>query len=137
MAVEVELTANFTEVVKQIEDHARERMEEAVNEVRNKTLENLSGSRSGREYYVPGTKTRYVASAQDEYPASATGELRQSIKAVVEGDGKQVVGMVGTDKEHGTFLEFKPPERGGRPWLRRTFEESEAKIKEIFTRKWF
>lgn len=38
----------------------------------------LRGSRSGREYNVPGTKTTYTASAPGEPPAPRTGDLANS-----------------------------------------------------------
>ncbi|HSV91724.1 MAG TPA: hypothetical protein VLH81_01560 [Desulfobacterales bacterium] len=37
--------------------------------------------RTGREYYVPGTKTKYTASAPDEVPAVREGKYRDSWKA--------------------------------------------------------
>jgi HK97 gp10 family phage protein len=156
MGVEIAFTENVSGVMKKIDDTARERMWEAVNSVRNTTLENLSGQRSGRQYYVPGTKTKYTASAKDEYPAVATGQLWQSIKATIEvdgsqvaiktwqeesppspGSGKNILGLVGTELNYGPMLEFGTSKMKARPWLRRTFESLESNLKEIFVRAWF
>ena len=137
MGIEIELNTHFQEAIKAIEDHARERMEEAINEVRNETLETLSGNRSGRTYYVPGTHKTYTASAPGEPPAVATGHLRQNIDKGVELEDTQVVGYVGTKDDYGPMLEFGTKKMAPRPWLRISFEKSETKIKQIFTRKWF
>ena len=137
MGIDVVYTSNLEEVMQKIDETARDRMFEAVNEVRNETFDTLTGPRSGRSYTVPGTKRTYTASAPGEPPAQRLGELRQSITAVVEGEGKEVVGMVGTDKDYGPSLEFGTLKMAARPWLRKTFEKTEDKVKEIFTRLWF
>lgn len=137
MGAEVKLKFHTHEVVKAMEDAAGKRMLEAVNEVRNTVLETLSGSRSGRTYYVPGTRKRYTASAPGQPPASATAELRQSIKTSVESDGKMIVGSVGTDTIQGLMTEFGTVKMAARPWLRISFEKSLDKVKSILGGKWF
>ena len=137
MGVEIAFESRFPEVMKKIDSTAKDRMLESVNEVRNKTLETLSGSRSGRIYRIPGTARTYTASSPGEPPASRLGELRQSIKGGMEGEGAKVVGFVGSDKKYGSMLEFGTSKILSRPWLRKSFEQSESKIKEIFTRVWF
>lgn len=167
MGIEIQISDNINGVVKQIQDHAEERMMEAVQAVRNTTLETLSGSRSGRTYHVPGTKKEYTASSPGEAPAQATGTLRQSIKSGIEKEGKNIIGFVGTEEKYGAMLEFGT--KGGavirpktakslawysdgemhfaqmviqgpilpRPWLRPSFIKAEDTIKSIFTRRWF
>jgi hypothetical protein len=137
VGVNAVLTSNISEVIDKIDDTIRDRMQEAVNEVRSKTLETLSGTRTGRIYKVPGTNTYYTASSPGEAPAQATGDLRESIKTEIEGEGEKTVGMVGTDMKKGPMLEYGTKNMAARPWLRRSFEESEGKVKEIFSRKWF
>ena len=136
MGTEVKLKFHTKEVVKSIEDAASKLMAEAVNEVRNTTLETLSGNRSGRTYYVPSTRRTYTASSPGEAPAQATGELRQSVKTSVEGEGRTVVGIVGSDSKHAAPLEFGTRNMAPRPWLRISFEKSLDKVKSILTRKW-
>lgn len=137
MPTEVKLIFYTDKVNKAISDNAGKRMAEAVNAVRNQTLETLAGSRSGRTYYVPGTKKRYTASAPGQPPAQATGELRQSIQTSVGGEGRAVIGTVGTDKIQGKMTEFGTKNMAPRPWLRISFEKAEGKIKSIFGKEWF
>ena len=146
MGVKVKLVFHTAEVIKTIDDTASKRMVEAVNAVRSQTLETLSGSRSGRTYYVPGTKRTYTASAPGEPPAQVTGALRQSIKTSVEGEGKTVIGKIGSDLPYAARLEFgfrdtdslgRRYNMAPRPWLRPSFEKSLGKIKSILGSKWF
>lgn len=134
--IEIKLESHIQEVAEKMQDVARERMEEAVNEVRDTTLETLSGPRHGRTYLVPGTHRTYTASSPGEPPAQRLGELRQSIKKAIEGTGSHLVGMVGTDKDYGPMLEFGTSKMAARPWLRVSFEKAEARVKEIFGREW-
>jgi len=136
MATRVKLVFHTKEVVKSLENAASKRMAEAVNAVRNQTLETLSGSRSGRTYRVPGTRRTYTASAPGQPPAVATAELRQSISTSVGGEGRTVIGHVGTDKIQGKMTEFGTRNMKPRPWLRISFEEALGKVKSILSRKW-
>ena len=137
MGIGITFVSNLEQVMGKIDETAKARMNEAVNTVRNQVLETLSGSRSGRTYKVPGTQKTYTASAPGESPAQATGELRQSISTEVEGQGRDIVGRVGTDKIQGKMTEFGTKNMAPRPWLRPSFEKREGDIKEIFIRQWF
>jgi hypothetical protein len=137
MGFETVFKSNVKEAQAAINRVARERMLEAVQEVRNTTLETLSGSRSGRTYFVPGTKKQYTASAPGEPPASATGTLRKNVKSGVEGRGDSLTGFVGTREKYGPMLEYGTRRMAPRPWLRPSFEKSAGKLREIFTRIWF
>lgn len=134
MKVSYKLTIN-KETERRLGNVAKDRMHEAVNELRNVTLETLSGSRSGRAAYVPGTKKIYTASAPGEAPAQATGRLRQSIKGLVKG-GKRIIGVVGTDIDYGPMLEYGTRNMAARPWLSVATEKATGKIRQIFRRKW-
>ncbi len=136
MAAKVKLTFHTDRVVKAIEDTAGKRMAEAVQAVRTQVLETLSGQRSGRTYYVPGTRTTYTASAPGQPPAIATSDLFKSIKVTVKGVGRTVIGIVGTDQKHGKMLEFGTRNMAPRPWLKISFEKALPKIKSILGRKW-
>ena len=137
MGIDVTFVSNLAEVMGKIDSTAKARMNEAINTVRNQVTETLSGSRSGRIYKVPGTQKTYTASAPGEPPAQATGELRQSISSEVEGQGRDIVGRVGSDKIQGKMTEFGTKNMAPRPWLRPSFEKSEDKVKEVFIRTWF
>ena len=167
-AIKVKLIFHTKEVTKSIDDAASKRMAEAVIAVQKTVVEEtLIGSRSGRTYLVPGTKRTYTASSPGQPPASPSGHLRQHIETSVEGDGRKVIGRVGTDVPYGKMLEFGT--KGGtvirakgkalafyaggamvfvkqviqgpikpRPWLKPSFEKAEGKVKEILGGgKWF
>ncbi len=134
MPVELVVEEHFDEAIAKIDNTAKDRMAQAVDEVRNTTLNTLSGQRSGRIYRVPGTQRYYTASAPGEPPAVQLGDLRRSVKTEVEQEG--MVGFVGTDLLKGPMLEFGTRHIAPRPWLRISFEKSLDKVKEIFTRNW-
>lgn len=131
----VMLKTFFKEASKAISDNASRKMLEAVNKVRNQTLETLSGQRSGRTYYVPGTKRTYTASSPGQPPAIATSDLFKSIKTSIEGKGDEIIGKVGTDLEYGKYLEFGTKKMAARPWLKISFDK--AGVKAILGGKWF
>ena len=137
MPIEIVFEEHIDEAIKKIADHAEERMLEAVDEVRNATLETLSGSRSGRIYKVPGTGVYYTASAPGEPPAVQLGDLRKSVKGGIEKEGKDVIGFVGSELPKASMLEMGTSKMLPRPWLRPSFEKSVDKVKSIFVRIWF
>jgi hypothetical protein len=136
MNTNIKLTFHDKEIIKNLEQDGAQRMLQAVNEVRNITLETLSGTRTGREYKVPGTQVTYTASAPGEPPAVATGELRQSVSTAVEGQGRDVIGYVGSDSKHAAPMEYGTKNIAPRPWLRPSFEKALDKVKEILSRKY-
>ena len=137
MADNTKLVWKTDEVLKAIDDGAIKRMSEAVNEVRTVTLETLSGQRSGRTYFVPGTQKTYTASAPGEPPAQVTSGLRQSVRGVIESTGPTLDGVVGTPLSYGARLEKGDSTMAPRPWLKPSFEKAQDKVKAIFARKWF
>ena len=137
MPNDMKMKIHTKEVVKAIDDAAIKRLHAAANLVRNTTLETLSGTRTGKEYYVPGIRKRYTASAPGEPPAVATGELRQSVKIEVGEENKRHVAIIGTDEKHGKPLEFGTIHMAARPWLRPSFEKVHDKIKAILGGRWF
>ena len=136
MATRVKLVFYTKEVVKSLENATSKRMAEAVNAVRDQTLETLSGPRSGRTYRIPGTRRTYTASAPGQPPAVATAELKQSISTSVGGEDRTVIGHVGTDKIQGKMTEFGTRNMAPRPWLRISFEKASSKVQTILSGKW-
>jgi hypothetical protein len=103
---------------------------------RNKIVENLSGTRTGRKYKVPGTQTYYTASAPGEYPAVATGLLRESIQWRVSRDDAKVGAL--TKVEYADALEGRPGEPPGiRPFLKKSLDEAKAEMKAKLAERWF
>ncbi len=137
MANEVKFTMHTAKVLKSIEDAASKRMLEAVNLVRNTTLETLSGDREGEEYRVPGTQRTYRASRPFEPPATATGSLRQSIEVSISSEGHTIIGQVGTKQVHGKYLEKGTSNMKKRPWLRPSFVKASDDVEAIFGGLWF
>ena len=111
-------------------------MQEALIELRNEVLKTLSGTRSGRTYFVPGTRRTYTASAPGQPPAQATSALRQSIKWTIEKIRGKVVGKVGTDLIQGLMTEYGTRNMAARPWLLKSAEKAQGKMKKILSRKW-
>ena len=137
MPASIKLKLNTTELMKSLDQTAPKRMMEATNEVRNKVLETLSGGRSGRTYLVPGTRRSYTASAPGQPPATATSELRQSVKSSVEGKGRSVIGKVKAEAKHALPLEFGTKNMAARPFMKPSFDKSLDAIRRILTRTWF
>lgn len=71
----------------------------------------------------------HQASAQGEYPAGDTGNLMRSIHHIV--DPLKLEGRVEASAKYAIPLEFKPPERGGRPFLTRAYEENIDNIRAV------
>jgi len=105
----------------------------AADQGRNQTVQNLSGTRSGVQYRVPGTNRYYTASAPGEYPAVRLGDLKGSIDRKVVKDEVQV----GTTKEHGLILEKKDPSDGGREWLKPSLEQAKPAMLVKLGKRWF
>ena len=111
---------------------------------RNQTVQNLAGARSGHTYKVPGTQVTYTASAPGEYPAVATGNLRERIERKVVSTSEV---QVGTKVEYGLTLE-KGSGRGRdvagrftagmkRPWLKRSLDEAKPAMLAKLAQRWF
>ena len=56
-----------------------------------------TGPRSGRMYYVPGTKTKYQASADGESPAKRTSRLDMSMGTRIDEDDVGLVLFAGSN----------------------------------------
>ena len=87
-----------------------------ANETRNLAVAGISGgSKTGRTYRR-GNVT-HIASAPGQYPASDTGRLAGSIKAIISG----TTAIVGTNVAYGPMLEFGTSRMAARPWLLPSF----------------
>ncbi len=88
-----------------------------ANETRNLAVAGISGgSKTGRTYRR-GNVT-HIASAPGQYPASDTGRLAGSIKAIISG----TTAIVGTNVAYGPMLEFGTSRMAARPWLLPSFK---------------
>ena len=147
--ITVSLKSHVPEVVASIKAAAAQRMLASVITVKNETTEMLSGQRHGRRYKVPTTGTRvgegrsiagtgvwYTASAPGEAPANRLGGLRGSVDYKVHGEGKSLVGDVGTKLKYGAPLEFGTLRMSARPWLKKSFEKAMDAILGIWGKPW-
>lgn len=80
--------------------------------------------------FAYGSRPPHQASAPGEYPAADTGNLARTIFADQQEDVaasaetlEEIVANVYAEAEYAAPLEFKPEERGGRPFLRRAAGE--------------
>ena len=137
MAARITLVSHIEKVAREIDKAAEARVFEAVNLVRHRVLEKLSGTRSGRRYRVPGTTQWYTASAPGEAPAVATGALRQSIQVQVVRRDDGIVGAVGSRLDTSVYLETGTRTMAPRPFLGPAFEESRPEIERILSEEWF
>lgn len=81
------------------------------------------GPASGNVYPSSVTPNRsHQASSPGEYPMSDSGALSDSIHRDLQPQSASVF----SNLEYARYLELKPPERGGRPWLSRAFNEELA-----------
>jgi len=135
--------SNLPVVTIAIEAASQRALIAAADVGRNQTVQNLAGARSGRTYKVPGTQVTYTASAPGEYPAVATGNLRERVERKVVGGDVQV----GTAVEYGLILE-KGGGRGRdehgrftagmkRPWLKRSLDEAKPAMLAKLAQRWF
>lgn len=109
------------------------RLYAAANAGKTQVVKNLTGTRSGIRYRVPGhAGTWYTASAPGEYPASASGALRSEIQIAIKGDD----GYIGSTKEYSIALEKKDPMKGGREWLRPSLEQARPEMLKKIMERW-
>jgi len=125
--------SNLPMALAKVVAESQKALRSAADVGRNQTVKNLTGARSGRQYKVPGTSVTYTASAPGEFPAVQTGQLRSNVRIRPEGDGYQV----GTDVEHGLYLEKKPPQQGGREWLKPSLEQARPAMLAELSKRWF
>ncbi len=150
MGIEITFVSNLKDVMDKIDETAKARMNQAVYSVQRHIQDEMTASKGGKTYThyfwtdVQG-KLRlgrerdkpHTASAEGAYPARDTSELLQHVFTEVEGEGKSIVGRVGTDIKYGAMLEFGTRKIAPRPWLRPTFEKKQKDIEVIVIRKWF
>ena len=88
----------------------------------------LTGSRSGRTYLVPGTKKTYTASAPGEAPASRTGVLRTGYRFRIVNKTGVYTGEVGSPEQYALWLEVGTSKMAPRPHLLPGYEGRKERI---------
>lgn len=144
---------NSPEVVEQIERGVQANLKAAAIIAHGAVIKELTGTRSGYEYPVPGTgrvvnaekqlpngrtfhfrrlegATMYTASAPGEAPASVTGDLRTSYRFQV-GKGEAVIG---SPLEKAVWLERGTENMAPRPHLSTAFRKAGDRIRDALSR---
>lgn len=100
-------------------------------------LDVLSGQRSGREYTVPKTSTKYRASKPGEAPAAPTGTLRRSYKVGrLQTTGTRVYVRVGSALNYAEALEAGTKHMAKRPHLEPAGKLSMPAFRNILNGTW-
>jgi hypothetical protein len=136
----VQFISHRPRVERQIEAVARAAMETGGTKYVSLLVRNLKGQRHGITYPLPGrakgSKKTYVASAPYEYPAvrlgliSGPGGYRHDVWSNALFWGV----TIGSRFEHARYLEERPISRGGRPHMKRTYDENREEILGAFVR---
>ena len=85
-----------------------------------------------KSYYTNNKTKAHHPSMPGNPPAPDTGNLRQSIRYEVHGEGKEVYGLVGStqkDPPYGAYLEYGTSKVEPRPWLRPAMRENEGFVR--------
>lgn len=139
--------SNLPAAEKMLEQQSARKAFAAANVFRSALVKNLSGSRSGRRYALPGTGRYYItpkgkkrriprtgkyytASRPGEFPAVRFGGMRQSLKVIMENDRVSVQAVTGTG------LQYGPPLEELRPFFQRTFQDVRQQVKAIIGGTW-
>lgn len=126
---------NHVDAVTGLAEKALKRKVSAMGHtVRNKALTQvLVGERTGKWYYVPGTRRLYRASSPGEPPATRTGDLRRSVKVgSVQGTFPNYFVHVGSDLKYALELEVDMD----RKWLEPAAQLAQPDIHEIARGDW-
>lgn len=140
---DVQVTDNTVKFMKAFEKGVEENLLAAVMLWHGGIQQELTGSKSGRVYLVPGSKRKYTASAPGESPARRTGRLAQAMKyKVIEEEG-----IVGVDSstapagkksirvaDYAAMLEAGTSKMKARPYIKPAYTKNELDIKAELSR---
>lgn len=152
--------SNLPQVQEAIQESIKEGMVSGIEFMRGRVVKNLKQRGHGRIYRLPGVEgvgeaerqeyagyvtagekppkkllgKFYVASAQGEYPAVRLAGLSGpgGVETEVVDDATATTAKIGSRLKYGLFLEKRPESRGGRPWLKRTYDEQKDEIHAAF-----
>ena len=125
------------EAIRALDDAQENRLLEAVTQWHAGVVEDmLTGTRSGREYRIPGSSRTYRASRPGEAPATVTGRLRSSYQFRVREEGGNKVGEVGSPLDYALYLEKGTKRMAPRPHLVPAYYKREDNIKSALQREW-
>jgi len=123
---------------RRIQDQLKIRCYRGANALRNAALDILAGQRSGKRYYIPGTKTKYSASVGGQPPAVRTGTFRNSWIATGRVTGhafiSRIESRVAVSNGHllGDYLEHGTGRMAARPHQERIRQRALPEIQRIY-----
>jgi len=138
--MQVRFISHRPQVERAIDRVARDAMETGATKYVNLLVRNLKGQRHGITYPLPGraegSKKTYVASAPHEYPAVRLGLISGpgGYRHEVWSNALYWGATIGSRFEHARELEERPISRGGRPHMKRTYDENREEILGAFVR---
>lgn len=117
-----------------MDSQRRNRLYQVGNLLRTEVVRGMRGKRSGRRYFVPGTRRAYTASAAGERPAWRTGELARSYRTAPSRPS-QITNdiLVGSELDYALYLEKGTPNRPPRPHLYPAFQAIKDRVKQILS----
>jgi putative lipase involved disintegration of autophagic bodies len=134
----VTMTSNRAAVTASVQHEVARKLVAVGMEFRSTMLLNvLVGSRSGRQYRIPGTQRVYNASKPGEPPATRTGDLRRSYTvSAPEVTPRGGTIRVGSALPYAAHLEFGTSRVAERSHLKPTLPIARPALQAIFAGRW-
>ena len=130
---EIKITDRIPEVKELLKKAGERNIKDATFSTHDVLIDQiLVGTRSGRFYYIPGTKKLYQASAPGEAPARMFGDLARDYKPSVKG----FEGAVGAVLLYALMLEKGTKKMKPRPHLGIAFDMNKNEIIRILSKEY-
>lgn len=92
---------------------------------------------SSKTYYTNNKTTPHHPSLPGNPPAPDTGNLRESIRYEIHGEGKEIYGVVGStqkDPDYAVYTEYGTSKMKPRPWLRPAMNKNNEWIRKSISK---
>lgn len=124
----------LSQVAPQIEDNMNKSIKLCCGKVRSDIQESMAKTeRDMSKTYFTNNKTKaHHPSLPGNPPAPDTGNLRESIRYEVHGEGSEIYGVVGStqkDPDYAVFTEYGTNKMAPRPWLRPAMRDNNEFIR--------
>lgn len=124
----------LSQVAPQIEDNMSKSIKLCCDKVRSDIQESMAKTeRDMSKTYFTNNKTKaHHPSLPGNPPAPDTGNLRNSIRYEVHGEGSEIYGVVGStqkDPDYAVFTEYGTNKMAPRPWLRPAMQKNNEWIR--------
>ena len=124
----------LSQVAPLIEDNMSKSIKLCCDKVRSDIQESMAKTeRDMSKTYFTNNKTKaHHPSLPENPPAPDTGNLRNSIRYEVHGEGSEIYGVVGStqkDPDYAVFTEYGTNKMAPRPWLRPAMQKNNEWIR--------